>query len=119
MNDHAFVVCLLLLSIIGLIFSRYLWSHSDGVRHRAMFLLEVSFILVILYAIGVMLLDFPIIRAREILLVFMGLVVLVLGVIAVDDWIDRIDKARMEAEAQEIIKMRHEHNERRTSNRLV
>lgn len=118
MNDHVFIVCLLLLSVIGLMFSRYHWKHSQGTMHWAMLLLELSFVLVILYTLGVIFLGFPVINAREILLTFMGLVVMVLGITAADDWMDRIDAARKEAEAQEIIKMRQDY-ERRNGDRVV
>lgn len=119
MNDHLFIVCLFLLAGLGLMFSRYHYMNSVGAMHWAMMILEVAFVLVIVYTVGVIFWNFPVVNAREILLLFMGLVVFVLGLMAVDDWMTRVDKARMDAERKEKLKIRAGHDERTGSNELV
>jgi len=112
MQDQVFLLTMLLLACCGLAFGRYQYKRSTGIRHKGLFLLEVAFSLVILYVLGVWMFDFPIINAREILLVFMAIIVAILGIVSVDDWFEDIKKMHTEAQKKEAKKMRAQYESR-------
>ncbi len=117
MQDQSFLLTMFVLAIFGLIFGRYQYNRSRGICRKGMFLLELAFSIVGIYVLGVWILNFPIINAREILLAFMAITVAILGIISVDGWISSIKIKNKDAQRQEAKKMRADYELRYKSDR--